>query len=48
MNIKRKKNDVVITSINYVVKVASEIFPLNHKYITKSVKTCNLPFIYNL
>ena len=47
-NIKRKKNDIVITSINYVIKVASEIFPLNQKYITKSVKTCNLPFTYNL
>ena len=48
MNIKRKKNDIAITSINYVIKVASEIFPLNQKYITKSVKTCNLPFTYNL
>ena len=48
MNIKRKKVDIVITSINYVIKVVSEILPLNHKYIIKSVKPCNLPFTYNL
>lgn len=48
MNIKRKKNDIVFTSIKYVIKVTSEIFPLNQKYITKSVRTYNLPFTYNL
>ena len=45
---KKEKNDIVITSVNYVIKLASEIFSFNQKYITKSVKTCNLPFTYNL